>query len=106
VWGQVGVTSGAHRKERKDVPWELHFLRRVCFPGSFAVSYPLEEGFLNHVGGRENSKVPADSGTDHESRRIHPSTAQPLNLKFESLNATTSKKEYNIRDISSILYNL
>jgi hypothetical protein len=31
-------------------------------------------------------------------------TPQPLNLKFESLNATTSKKEYNIRDISSILY--
>jgi hypothetical protein len=28
----------------------------------------------------------------------------PLNLKFENLNATTSKKEYAIRDISGILY--
>jgi hypothetical protein len=38
--------------------------------------------------------------------RVEGFTPQPLNLKFESLNATTSKKEYNIRDISSILYNL
>jgi hypothetical protein len=27
-------------------------------------------------------------------------------LKFENLNATTLKKEYDIRDILSILYNL
>jgi hypothetical protein len=33
-------------------------------------------------------------------------TPQLLNLKFESLNAITSKKEYDIRDISSILYNM
>jgi hypothetical protein len=33
-------------------------------------------------------------------------TPQPLNLKFENLNATASKKQYDIRDISSILHNL
>jgi hypothetical protein len=38
--------------------------------------------------------------------RLEGFTPQPLNLKFESLNATTSKKEYDIRDISGILYNL
>jgi hypothetical protein len=42
-------------------------------------------------------------------RRYHPTTAntpQSLNSKFEDLNTTISKKQYDIRDISSILYNL
>ena len=36
----------------------------------------------------------------------YASSAQALNLKFENLNTTTSKKKYDMRDISSILYNL
>jgi hypothetical protein len=35
-----------------------------------------------------------------------PPTPQPLNVKFENLNATISKKEGDIRHILSILYNL
>jgi hypothetical protein len=41
--------------------------------------------------------------------RDHPTTAhtpQPLNVKFEKLNARILKKEGDIRHISSILYNL
>jgi hypothetical protein len=40
------------------------------------------------------------------SSGIEGITCQPLNLKIEGLNATISEKEDDIRDISSILYNL
>jgi hypothetical protein len=52
------------------------------------------EGNKADPSGRKNSPL----------NRPTPSTAQLE--KFESLNATTSKKEYNIRDISSILYDM
>jgi hypothetical protein len=46
---------------------------------------------------------------EHPIEGFTPQTAhtpQPLNLIFENFNATTSKKQYDIHDISSILYNL
>jgi acetyl-CoA carboxylase carboxyltransferase component len=51
----------------------------------------------------------AENRSLSSNRRHHPPTAHtpfPLNLDFGDLNATNSKNQYDIRNVSSILYNL
>ena len=73
-------------------------MRKIFFSGT--VEVPQAYRVPLRVRGAVRSKVKVEGIT-----RQLP-TLQPLNLKFKSFNSTTSKKQYDIRDVSSILYNL